>query len=62
MTLDTLLIALALAFILEGMIPALFPNKWRAYIEKLSQESTSNIRNIGLTIMAIGAVMLYLLT
>ncbi|MFD2165521.1 DUF2065 domain-containing protein [Thalassotalea euphylliae] len=59
MTLDTLLIAIGLAFILEGFFPALFPNKWRAYVAKLAEEPSASIRNIGLVIMALGAIILY---
>ncbi|NMP30498.1 DUF2065 domain-containing protein [Thalassotalea sp. M1531] len=59
MNLDTLIIAIAIAFLIEGFFPAFFPNKWQAYVAKLAQESTTNIRNIGLFIMAIGAVILF---
>lgn len=56
----TLLMAIAIAFILEGFIPALFPNKWQAYVLKLAEETPGNIRTIGLTIVSIGVVMLWL--
>jgi len=62
MTTNTLLIALALAFIIEGFFPAFFPNKWRSYVAKLSQESTTTIRNLGLMIMAIGITILFVFT
>jgi len=55
---DTLIMAIAIAFIIEGAFPALFPNKWRNYITKLSNESVSNIRTIGLVIMALGIMIL----
>ncbi|MDX2368572.1 MAG: DUF2065 domain-containing protein, partial [Colwellia sp.] len=29
---DTLLLAFGLVLIIEGVAPALFPNKWRAYL------------------------------
>ena len=57
---DTLLMALALALIIEGFIPALFPNKWRAYVLKLAEESTSSIRNIGITVIFLGCLLLWL--
>lgn len=59
MTLTTILMAIALAFIIEGAVPALFPNKWRAYVEKLAKEPVGNIRSIGLIMMAIGAIILF---
>lgn len=58
LTLDTLLVAIAIAFIIEGFFPAFFPNKWRNYIAKLAQEPVSNIRRIGLMVMLSGVVML----
>ena len=44
----TLLTALAIALIIEGLIPALFPNKWRAYVLKLANESIGSIRQLSL--------------
>jgi uncharacterized protein YjeT (DUF2065 family) len=58
---DTLFMALALALIIEGLIPALFPNKWRNYVLKLAEESTSSIRNIGVSLIIFGAFILWLL-
>lgn len=57
-----LLMAIAIAFILEGLGPALFPNKWRAYVAKLGQESATNIRAIGLFIIIAGALLLWLVS
>ena len=56
--LDTLLLAFALALIIEGLVPALFPNKWRSYVAKLGQEPASQIRTFGLVIVALGALLL----
>lgn len=60
MTLQLLLTALALALIIEGLIPALFPNKWRAYVIKLAEETPQSIRSIGITIIVIGLIILWL--
>jgi uncharacterized protein YjeT (DUF2065 family) len=59
---DTLFMALAIALIIEGLIPALFPNKWRDYVLKLAEESPSSIRNIGVGLIAFGAFILWLLS
>jgi uncharacterized protein YjeT (DUF2065 family) len=56
---STLLTALAIAFILEGLIPALFPNKWRAYVLKLANEPITAIRQIGIFLLLIGALLLW---
>ena len=57
---DTLLMALAIAFIIEGLIPALFPNKWRNYVLKLAEETPSSIRNIGVGLIIFGLSLLFL--
>lgn len=58
---ETLLMALAIALIIEGLIPALFPNKWRNYVLKLAEESTTTIRNIGISLIGLGALIFWLL-
>jgi uncharacterized protein YjeT (DUF2065 family) len=57
----TLLTALAIALIIEGLIPALFPNKWRAYVLKLANESIGSIRQIGIFLVFVGLVLLWLI-
>jgi len=59
MMLELLLPAIALALIIEGLIPALFPNKWKAYVKKLAEEDSSSIRQIGITITIFGTILLY---
>ena len=58
---STLLMAIAIALIIEGLIPALFPNKWRAYVLKLANESAGSIRQIGLFLVAVGVLLLWLI-
>jgi uncharacterized protein YjeT (DUF2065 family) len=60
MSLQLIFTALAFALIIEGLVPALFPNKWRAYVLKLAEETPQSIRSIGLTIIIIGLVILWL--
>ncbi len=59
-TKEILFSALALALIIEGLIPALFPNKWRAYVLKLADEPIQSIRTIGVVLVAIGLFLLWL--
>lgn len=53
-----LLTIVALVFIIEGLLPALFPNKWRAYIRQLTTQPTTTIRSIGLFMVFIGLLLL----
>ncbi len=62
MTFDTFLIAIALAFILEGLVPALFPNRWQAYVKKLSTEPVQSIRTVGISVVLMGCLMLWLVS
>ena len=55
----TLIMAVAIALIFEGLIPALFPNKWRAYVLKLANEPVSTIRQIGVFLIVIGAILFW---
>lgn len=57
---DTLLLAFGLVLILEGLAPALFPNKWRAYLLKLTEQSVTDIRNIGLFVLLLGIIVIWL--
>ncbi|WP_286233829.1 DUF2065 domain-containing protein [Thalassotalea sediminis] len=60
MTLELLLTAFGLALIIEGLVPALFPNKWRNYVLKVAQESPGNIRTMGIMVVLIGLIVLWL--
>jgi len=57
---DTLLLAFGLVLIIEGLAPALFPNKWKSYLLKLTEQSVGDIRNIGLFILVLGAIVIWL--
>lgn len=52
-------LALVLVLLIEGAGPLLFPNKWRLYLFKLSQESAANLRQVGAVLCA-GALLIYL--
>ncbi|PTR15651.1 hypothetical protein C8R31_103236 [Nitrosospira sp. Nsp2] len=58
--LDTLLMALALMLVLEGLLPFLVPGFWRETFQKLAEIGDNQIRFIGLTSMLAGLLLLYL--
>jgi uncharacterized protein YjeT (DUF2065 family) len=57
---DTLLLALGLVLIIEGLAPALFPNKWRTYLLKLAEQPITDTRNIGLFVLLLGVMVIWL--
>jgi len=57
---NILLTALALMFIIEGLLPFLLPGIWRETFKKLTELSDGQIRFIGLTSMVAGLLLLYI--
>ena len=56
----TLLMALALMLVIEGLLPFLAPKVWRETFLRLMQLSDGQIRFFGLTSMIAGLVLLYI--
>lgn len=57
---DVLAAAVALVFIIEGMLPFISPDRWRKLLTMANQMEDRVIRNIGLGSMLFGVVVLYL--
>jgi uncharacterized protein YjeT (DUF2065 family) len=55
-----LLVAFCLMLIMEGMLPFLYPQKWRKLVVQLAQISDRHMRLLGLASMLLGLVLLYL--
>ncbi len=53
-------VAIALLFIVEGMLPFVSPNRWRAMLAMAAQMDDRMVRNIGLGSMVFGLLILYL--
>ncbi|MEE4143892.1 MAG: DUF2065 domain-containing protein [Halieaceae bacterium] len=52
--------AIALVFIIEGMLPFISPDRWRRLLAMADQMEDRVIRNIGLGSMVFGVIILYL--
>jgi uncharacterized protein YjeT (DUF2065 family) len=59
---DTLLMAVALVLVLEGLLPFLNPSAWRRVFEQVLRMSDGQIRFLGLSSMLVGLVLLYVLS
>lgn len=57
---NTLLTALALMLVIEGVLPFLVPALWRETFRRLTEMTDGQIRFIGLTSMVAGVLLLYL--
>ncbi len=56
---ETLWAAIALMLVLEGIIPFLYPSKWRNLVATLAQISDKQLRMMGLVSMLLGVGLLY---
>lgn len=57
----SLLAALALMLVLEGVLPFLAPALWRETFRKMTEMSDGQLRFVGLTSMLGGLLLLYLI-
>ncbi|MGB0732374.1 MAG: DUF2065 domain-containing protein [Pontibacterium sp.] len=55
-----LLIGFSLMLVLEGVIPFLYPQRWRGLAAKLASVSDSTLRWTGFLSMLLGTMLLYL--
>jgi len=52
-------IAFSLMLIIEGIIPFLYPGRWRQLVETLADINDTSLRLIGLGSMLMGIALLY---
>lgn len=53
--------ALCLVLIIEGILPFLYPRRWRQAVATLAMVDDRQLRRMGLGAMLVGAGLLYLL-
>ena len=58
----SLLLAVALMLIIEGMFPFVFPTAWRETFRKIAERPAHHIRVGVLIVMALGLVLLLVAT
>ena len=54
-------VAFCLMLVLEGIIPFLYPQRWRQLVAQLARVNDKSLRMTGLASMLIGTVLLYLI-
>jgi uncharacterized protein YjeT (DUF2065 family) len=57
---ESLFQAIALMLVLEGIIPFLYPSKWRNMVAILAEINDRRLRIMGMITMLMGVVLLYL--
>ena len=56
------LVAFSLVLVIEGIVPFLYPLRWRSLVAQLAMIDDKNMRMIGLISMLSGVGLLYLVT
>ena len=54
---STLLLALGLMFVIEGIVPFVAPSAWRQGIQRLTQLTDGQIRFFGLMALLLGSLI-----
>lgn len=52
--------ALCLVLIIEGIVPFLYPNRWKEMAIRMAEVDAATMRIVGLVSMLLGTLMLYL--
>lgn len=50
--------ALGLVLIIEGLGPMLFPNKWRCYLQKIAEQPSAQMQQLGGILVTAGVLLL----
>ncbi|KXF80364.1 DUF2065 domain-containing protein [Enterovibrio coralii] len=58
---NTLLVALGLVLVVEGLGPMLVPKKWREMVSEMSALPDTTLRRIGGCLVVAGAVIAYMM-
>lgn len=62
MVFEPILTVVACICIIEGVLPALFPNRWQAYLKMLSEQPAAAIRKLGIAMLIFGLLLLWWLS
>ncbi|WP_417763707.1 DUF2065 domain-containing protein [Shewanella sp.] len=54
----TLVLALGLVLIIEGLGPLLFPKRWQRYLAEMSRQPAATLQRVGGGLALVGAVIL----
>ncbi|MES2626916.1 MAG: DUF2065 domain-containing protein [Pseudomonadota bacterium] len=55
------LVAFCLMLVLEGIVPFLYPARWRSLVAVLAQIDDTKLRQMGFASMVVGTFLLYLI-
>ncbi len=56
---EWLVSAIALVFVIEGIMPFVTPEQWRHLLRMLTEKPVTQIRAMGMTMMLLGLLILF---
>ncbi|WP_199915600.1 DUF2065 domain-containing protein [Saccharobesus litoralis] len=57
---ETILLAIGIVLIIEGLGPFLFPNRWADYLAKMAKMPVRQLQQTGAMLLIIGCLFLWL--
>ncbi len=54
-------VALSLLLVLEGIIPFLYPARWRKLVQSIAEVDDKSLRLLGMGSMLTGTILLYII-
>ncbi|NKF49455.1 DUF2065 domain-containing protein [Shewanella sp. WXL01] len=58
MSFETIMVAIAMVLILEGIGPMIFPEQWKNYLLEISKQNQNVLRRLGGSLFTAGVVLL----
>ncbi len=55
-----LAVAIAMVFVIEGIMPFIAPGRWRKLVDSMARLDDRTMRSMGLVSMMLGLVLMYL--
>ena len=58
---DTILLAICIVLVIEGLMPLLIPHKWKQFLMQMALQPSESLRRIGGVMVVIGGLSAYFL-
>lgn len=58
MSFESIMLAIALLLIIEGVGPLLFPRRWQAYLKEISNQNQAVLQRVGGAFVTAGIILL----
>ncbi|WP_133408315.1 DUF2065 domain-containing protein [Parashewanella tropica] len=60
MTFATIMLALGVVLVFEGLGPLLIPNKWKQVLASISEQTPQSLQRLGGALVTVGIVLIFI--